>query len=104
MRPTIVFMLAVFWLTSSVYAASPSLKELGNQCEAAREAKLAPERDALIQACIQEKKKTPEKCERFYADYGAGGRTAAGAGRVRLYNNLPECEVFYKAEKESSSR
>lgn len=100
----IIIIFAVFWLTVSACAASPSVKELEAQCEAAREAKLAPEREALIQACIQEKKKTAEQCERFYADYGAGGRTAAGAGRVRLYNDLPECKALYKAEKESSSR
>jgi hypothetical protein len=76
----------------------PGLKE---KCESAREAKLAPERVALIQACITEKEKTLEQCQRYYADYGAGGRTAAGAGRVRKYNDLPECQALYKAEKQA---
>lgn len=94
-------MLLVSGCTASAFAAKPDLQALKGKCEAAREARLAPEREALIQACIKEKKKTAEACQRFYADYGAGGRTAAGAGRVRKYNNLPECEALYKAEREA---
>ncbi len=96
---TIVLLVSGF--TGSVFAAKLDLQALKNKCEAAREARLAPEREAVIQACIKEKKKTAEECQRFYAGYGAGGRTAAGAGRVRKYNNLPECEALYKAERET---
>ncbi len=100
----LILFFAVLGFTSLAHAGKSSVQELQAQCEAARDAKLAPEREALIQKCIQEKNKTPEKCERFYADHGAGGRTAGGAGRVRLYNDLPECEAQYKAEKEQSTR
>lgn len=100
----LIIVVAMFGFTSLAHASKPSVQELQAQCEAAREAKLAPERQMLIQECIQKKEKTPEKCERFYADHGAGGRTAGGAGRVRLYNDLPECKAQYQAEKEQSSR
>ncbi|WP_456405630.1 hypothetical protein [Thiolapillus sp.] len=99
MYPRFILIVFAAGLVGGSIAAEPSLQELKNRCEAAREARLAPEREALIQACIEEKKKSAEQCQRFYADYGAGGRTAAGAGRVRKYNNLPECEALYRAEK-----
>lgn len=53
---------------------------------------------------IRKKKKSVEHCQRFYTDYGAGGITVSGAGRARLYNDLPECEALYDAEKGSSKR
>ncbi len=99
MYPRFILIAFAAGLVGGSIAAEPSLQELKDRCEAAREARLAPEREALIQACIEEKKKSAEQCQRFYADYGAGGRTAAGAGRVRKYNNLPECEALYRAEK-----
>ena len=100
----LVLLIVALGLTALAHADKSSLQELQAQCEAAREAKLAPERQALIQACIQKQEKTAEHCQRFYADYGAGGRNVNGAGRVRMYNDLPECEALYKAEKERSKR
>jgi len=104
MNRYLLLLVVALGLTALARADQPSQQELEERCEAAREAKLAPEREALTQACIQEQKKSAEHCQRFYADYGAGGRTATGAGRVRLYNDLPECEALYQAEKEHSKR
>ena len=96
----IVF-LFLFTVTCAVNADESSLQALKDKCEAGREARLAPEREALIQSCITKAEKSAEECQHYYADYGAGGRTAAGAGRPRLYNDLPECEALYEAEKNS---
>ena len=104
MHRYLLLLIIVPGLAAAAHAGEDSLQELQDRCETAREARLAPERQALIQTCIQEQKKSPEKCERFYADYGAGGRAAGGGARVRLYNDLPECEALYKAEKASSGR
>lgn len=100
----LMLFIVVFVLPFPALADNPSIQELQDQCETAREAKLAPERETLIQVCIQEKTKSAEYCQRFYADYGAGGITVSGAGRARLYNDLPECEALYDAEKGSSKR
>lgn len=42
----------------SAFTSEAALQELKDKCEAAREARLAPEREAMIQACIKEKNKT----------------------------------------------
>ncbi len=60
---------------------------LDAECEAAREEKLAPERERLVEACIEnEERPDRDSCERFYADYG----NQAG-NRAPLYLDLPAC-------------
>lgn len=56
-------------------------------CEAAREEKLAPEREAHVEECVKTGQR-PDRaaCERFYADWG----NQAG-NRAPLYMDLPEC-------------
>ena len=79
---------------SSVSAQSisdMSLDELDQRCEAAREEKLAPLREAEIEKCKQDESKDPEYCERFYSDYGDGGKSRSGAYRPRMFDDLPEC-------------
>jgi hypothetical protein len=61
--------------------------QLDAECEAARERKLAPERQKYIDECVRNNmKENRETCERFYRDYGA--RTGT---RLPLYYDLPEC-------------
>ena len=61
--------------------------ELDAQCQAARQAKLAPEREAAIDECVREaQKQDRDACERFYRDYGE--RTGH---RAALYYDLPAC-------------
>ncbi len=67
------------------------LAELDRRCEAEREAKIAPLREAEIENCINEQGKDPEYCNRFFADYGAGGRTIFGTLRPRMFHDLPVC-------------
>jgi len=56
-------------------------------CEAARERKLAPEREKYIEECVRDKvRDSREGCERFYSDYGA-----QSGNRAPLYYDLPEC-------------
>ncbi|WP_293648113.1 hypothetical protein [Thiolapillus sp.] len=92
-------MMIVLGFSGSASAAEPSLQALKEKCQAAREAKLGPEREALIQTCVKKEQKPEEECRRFYADYGAGGRTAGGAGRPPLYFDLPECVELSEAEQ-----
>lgn len=61
--------------------------QLDAVCEAARERKLAPEREKYIDECVRNNmKENREACERFYRDYGARTDT-----RLPLYYDLPEC-------------
>ena len=68
-----------------------SLDELDRRCEAAREEKIAPLREAEIANCKRQEDSDPARCERYYADYGDGGKTRYGGYRPRMFHDLPEC-------------
>lgn len=51
--------------------AGEQQQQLDATCEAAREAKLAPERERLIQECPGQFDKSLDECRHFYRDYGA---------------------------------
>ncbi len=74
-----------------VDVAGLSLAELEQRCEAAREMRIAPLREAEIARCKADGRSDPDWCERFHADYGDGGRTASGVFRPRMFDDLPEC-------------
>jgi hypothetical protein len=66
------------------------------QCEAEREAKIKPLREAEIAKCKADGRFDAGYCERFYKDYGNG----ANGGRVpRMFHDLPVCELAFKARK-----
>lgn len=78
-----------------------SLDELDSRCEAAREAKLKPLREAEIARCKADRHNDPAFCERFYEDYGqGGGRNLRGVPIPRLFDDLPECEAAREARQE----
>ena len=99
-----IWVLCVFAFTpvAVCLASETSIDTLRQRCEAAREAKIAPLRAAAIDDCVNKEKKDRAYCERFYADYGNGGRTAGGATRQRMFNDLPECLELYEAERKGS--
>jgi hypothetical protein len=68
-----------------------SIADLDARCDEAREAKIAPLREAEIANCKQDKREDPIFCERFNADFGDGGRTFNGSIRPRMFDDLPEC-------------
>lgn len=73
------------------------LQELDRQCEAARQAKLAPMRRDLIERCVREDKRPRADCE---AEFGPWGETRgrAGGGAVGgLFYDLPECVAATQA-------
>lgn len=66
--------------------------ELDAKCEAARESKLAPERQAFVEECVaKHQRENKAACVRFYADYGA-----ATGNRPPLYYDLPACERAFE--------
>jgi hypothetical protein len=68
-----------------------SLADLDRRCEAAREERIAPLREAEIVECVQTKTGDQAWCETFWADYGDPRRTESGFLVPRLFHDLPEC-------------
>ncbi len=68
-----------------------SVPDLDLRCDEAREEMIAPLRETAIAECKQDKRRDPEWCERFNADFGEGGRTESGSIRPRMFDDLPEC-------------
>lgn len=73
--------------------------ELDAACEAAREKKLAPLRQQLIDECVKRKEfETREQCEAYYADWNGQRGT-----RAPLFYDLPPCvKAFEYAQSERS--
>jgi len=65
--------------------------ELDQQCEMAREKKLKPLREKLIEECVTEKRKDKDWCTSFYSTYGDQIHHANGVVQPRMFNDLPEC-------------
>ncbi len=68
-----------------------SLEDLDRRCEEAREAMIAPLREAEIAKCVQTETGDRAWCETFWADYGDPVRTKAGGLTPRMFHDLPEC-------------
>lgn len=71
--------------------ADMTLAQLDSRCEEAREAKIAPLREAEIEHCKSQPRSDPAFCESHNADFGDGGRTVSGTIRPRMFDDLPEC-------------
>jgi hypothetical protein len=89
------YILSMFWFVCAfAYAqtiSEMSLEDLDRRCDQAREAKIAPLREAAIEECKQGKRNDPAWCERFNADFGEGGVTVNGNFRPRMFDDIPEC-------------
>lgn len=100
----LIFCFFTFSLASPTVAQSPSLQELQQRCDQAREVKIAPLREDAIEECMTSnprRRNVEEYCERFYSDFGQGGRTESGHFRQPMFNDLPECQAFHEAEAQS---
>lgn len=70
-----------------------SLEELDRQCEADREAKIAPLRAAAIEECKAQPRNPDGYCERYYATYGDAVGIRPGVVTPRMFDDLPSCEL-----------
>lgn len=101
-------------LALPVISEANSLQALERQCENTREWLIAPLRQDAINQCIADRasgnrgsrnsRDAREYCERFYADFGQGGRTQSGGFRQRMFHDIPECQAFYDAERAARRR
>lgn len=69
------------------------------RCEAAREERLKPLREAKIAECKADKRTDPAYCERFWSDYGNAVRLPSGHVQPRMFDDLPECVAAQKARR-----
>jgi len=91
-------------LTVDAAAADETIEALEQRCEAAREAKIKPLREAEIAKCKADKRNDPAFCERYWRDYGDAGRTVDGRFRPRLFDDLPECVAAREARQRNTER
>ena len=91
-------------LFRKVDIATLSVADLDRRCEDAREKLIAPLREAEIAKCNQQEDTDPARCERFYVDYGDGGRTASGGTFPPMFHDLPECVDALEERRRRASR
>lgn len=60
-------------------------------CEAAREARLKPLREAEIRKCQADPRNDPAWCGRYWADYGNARPRPNGTMSPRMFDDLPQC-------------
>jgi hypothetical protein len=99
-RLAIAATLVVWGNPAAVFADQASdVAALEARCEAEREAKIKPLRDAEIAKCKTDQNNDPAYCERFWRDYGNSVRTAHGGTVPRMFGDLPTCVAAFKARK-----
>ena len=98
MRLSIIPLLAL--LASPAPASHLGEKEvqaLEQECNKQRQAKLLPQRLALVEKCMSEERLSQAACEKKYANYGEirhGGIRTLGK-----YYDLPVCQQAHSARK-----
>ncbi|HEU4487634.1 MAG TPA: hypothetical protein VFR96_19270 [Povalibacter sp.] len=104
----VIALLLTMGLASAAAAAqevtAEQVRTLEAQCEAAREAKLKPLRDAEIERCKAQKRTDPGYCERFYSDLGNATRRPNGTMTPRMFDDLPECIAAAKARSKLANQ
>jgi len=83
--------IAVFSLSSFANADEAKVRALEQACEAAREEKLKPLREAEVAKCKTDSKNDPGYCERYWSDFGNAKRLPNGTMQPRMFGDLPEC-------------
>lgn len=100
-QPLLTFGVLLLVLTPNAYSLDEAeVKALEARCEAAREARLKPLREAEIAKCKSDERNDPAYCERFWSDYGNAVRLPNGRMQPRLFDDLPECTAAYNARRQ----
>jgi len=105
--PPFLIALLVIAANSPAFCEEASLEEMKQRCQQAREAKIAPLREAAIEECVSSRRssRTQEDCERIYRDFGEGGGTVTGGFRPGMFNDLPQCvEYFEVRDRQGTDR
>jgi hypothetical protein len=94
---------ALLAASSVAVADEADVKALEQACEAAREVKLKPLREAEIARCKAEGRNDAAYCERYWSDYGNAIRLPNGTMQPRMFDDLPECVAAEEARRKLSS-
>jgi hypothetical protein len=96
----IAAMLVVWGNPAVVFADQASdVAALEAKCEAEREAKIKPLRDAQIAKCKADQNNDPGYCERSFKGFGNAMRNANGGTIPRMFGDLPICVAAFEARK-----
>jgi hypothetical protein len=97
--------LLLFSMPVVVFADSEAdVAALEAQCEADREEKIKPLRDAEIANCKADSHNDPAYCERYWKDYGNAVRGTNGKMVPRMFNDLPSCVAALQARNALTQR
>ena len=96
----LIALCVVAWGASAAALDDADVKELEEQCEAAREAALAPIRQDRTRACVEQQLRRMDNCERYYATYGNVSRSPGGAPTTGYFYDLPECQQWLEAREQ----
>ena len=95
------FVLVAALLPSATASAvtDADVRKLQKQCEAKRQVKLEPIREAKTQACIEQQLRSKGHCERYYTTYGNVAPGPSGAPQQGYFYDLPECQAWIDARE-----
>jgi hypothetical protein len=102
LRAVIIVVMSVLPL-SALAQSEAELKryaDLDQQCEAAREKKLAPLRAQKIDACVNQEKRSRADCESELGTFGNTRGKAGGGAIGGLFYDLPECVAATSARNQ----
>ena len=93
-KSTFVFVAALLLSASAAAVTDSDVRKLQKQCEAKRQVKLEPIREAKTQACIEQQLRSKGHCERYYTTYGNVAPGPSGAPQQGYFYDLPECQAW----------
>ena len=95
-----LILLATLTLPALADEATLKQQRLDAACEAARNEKLAPERQRFIKQCAAHQDKTLSECQYFYRDYGDTiFKNNGEIQRYALYFDLPACQTAFEFQQ-----
>ena len=97
MKKNLLFLVTLLPISITVLAEENKQAQLDAACEDARQQKIIPKRQSLIEECQKKNKDAKADCENEFANYGA-----RQGNRAPLYYDLPACEKA--ADNKSSYR
>lgn len=98
-KSTFVFVAALLLSASAAAVTDSDVRKLQKQCEAKRQVKLEPIREAKTQACIEQQLRSEGHCQRYYTTYGNVTPGPSGSPQQGYFYDLPECKAWIDARE-----
>lgn len=95
----------LFSMPAAVFAdPEADVATLEAKCEADREEKIKPLRDAEIANCKADSHNDPAYCERYWKGYGNAVRGVNGRMNPRMFDDLPSCVAAFEARNSLANK